>query len=166
MTRKTQWLFDSRIGPLYLVASEKGLQGVYWEKQRVPMATTLRSNAPEIENLTRAQTQLEDYLSGNRKNFDLALDVEGAPFQKQVWQELSKIPYGKTVSYTEIARRIKNDRAVRAVGTANGKNPLCIIIPCHRVIAANGSLGGYSGGLSIKEKLLRLESEFPVSFES
>lgn len=148
---------NSEIGPLFLVASEKGLQGVLWEKQNAPLVKSLNSQAQEIQILSQAKSQLEEYLSGKRKAFELPFDVEGTPFQKQVWKELSKIPYGKTVSYRELAQRIKREKAVRAVGTANGKNPLCIIVPCHRVIAADGSLGGYSGGLKLKQKLLELE---------
>jgi len=103
------------------------------------------------------ERQLLEYLEGTRKYFDLPLDIRGTEFQKVVWKELVKIPYGETISYKDMAVAIKKSKASRAVGTANGKNPLCIIIPCHRVIASDGSLGGYSGGLSIKMKLLKLE---------
>lgn len=140
----------SKIGSLYLVASEKGLQGIFWNKQNVPMAKS--------RILSESARQLEEYLSGKRKSFNLPLDVTGTPFQKSVWKELKKIPYGKTSSYKDIAQRIKNAKAVRAVGSANGKNPLCIIVPCHRVIAHDGGLGGYSGGPEIKKRLLKLES--------
>lgn len=142
---------NSKIGRLYLVASEKGLQGVFWKKQPVPIK--------ETKILSTAVRQLEQYLDGKRKAFDLPLDVQGTAFQKLVWNELSRIPFGKTYSYKEIAAKIKNAKAFRAVGTANGKNPLCIIVPCHRVIAADGSLGGYSGGLATKTKLLGLEQK-------
>lgn len=152
-----QWMTASKVGRLYLVASEKGLQGVFWERQSVPMAKSLLGTAPEIRLLSQAADELKDYFSGNRKKFNLPLDVRGTPFQKRVWAELRKIPYGKTCSYKDIARRIENEKAVRAVGSANGRNPLCILIPCHRVIAADGSLGGYSSGLHIKTKLLELE---------
>jgi methylated-DNA-[protein]-cysteine S-methyltransferase len=152
-----QYKLDSKIGPLYLVASETGLQGVFWKKQRAPLAGSLSSEAPEIRILARAKSQLEEYLSGQRQAFDLPLDIQGTPFQQKVWAQLSRIPYGKTVSYKDIARKIKNENAVRAVGTANGKNPLCIIVPCHRVIASDGTPGGYSGGLDIKHRLLELE---------
>lgn len=154
---KAQYLMSSDIGLLYLVASEKGLQGVFWEKQNAPLVKSLNSQARETQILSQAKNQLEEYLGGKRKAFELPFDVEGTPFQMQVWKELSRIPYGKTVSYRELAKRIKREKAVRAVGTANGKNPLCIIVPCHRVIAADGSLGGYSGGLKLKQKLLELE---------
>jgi methylated-DNA-[protein]-cysteine S-methyltransferase len=147
---------NSKIGPMYLVASDKGLHGVFWKETATPYRNK-QHHGRAVEILDEAQTQLEQYLDGQRKSFDLPLDVQGTSFQKQVWNELSKIPYGKTYSYSDIAKKIKNDKAVRAVGTANGRNPLSLIVPCHRVIAADGTLGGYAGGLSIKEKLLRLE---------
>jgi len=104
--------------------------------------------------------QLSEYLAGKRKKFDLKIDFKklpGTPFQKRVWKELIKIPYGTVISYKELARRVGKPKAYRAVGNANGKNPIPVIIPCHRVIAADGSLGGYSSGLHIKKKLLKLE---------
>jgi methylated-DNA-[protein]-cysteine S-methyltransferase len=152
-----QWAMSSPIGTLYLVASARGLQGIYWKKQPVPLTRSLISSAPEIKALASAEQQLDEYFKGQRKTFDLSLHMQGTEFQKKVWKELLKIPYGKTISYGELARRIKNEKAVRAVGTANGKNPLCVIIPCHRVIASDGTLGGYSGGLTIKARLLQLE---------
>jgi methylated-DNA-[protein]-cysteine S-methyltransferase len=158
---QAQWVMNSKIGRLYLVASEKGLQGVYWRKQSVPMMKSLSDVRSEIRILSNTARELEEYFEGKRKKFDLPLDVNGTPFQTLVWKQLSKIPYGKTYSYSDIAERIKNAKAVRAVGTANGKNPLCIIVPCHRVIAADGSMGGYSGGLAIKAKLLELEKKAP-----
>jgi methylated-DNA-[protein]-cysteine S-methyltransferase len=121
------------------------------------MISDLGSDAPESKILNETKTQLEEYLQGKRSAFSIPLDMQGTPFQMEVWKQLIKIPYGETLSYSELARQIKRDQAVRAVGTANGKNPLCIIIPCHRVIAANGTLGGYSGGLELKKKLLTLE---------
>lgn len=148
--------FQSKIAPLYLVASETGLQGLYWTEQNVAfMPARLHTTTTQILNET--QSQIEQYLTGQRKTFNLPLDINGTEFQKTVWRELMKIPYGKTFSYSEIAKKIKNDKAVRAVGTANGRNPICLIVPCHRVIAADGTLGGYVAGLEIKEKLLRLE---------
>jgi methylated-DNA-[protein]-cysteine S-methyltransferase len=152
-----QWLMKSEIGPLYFVASDSGLRGLYFDKQESPMPRTLQGPAPAIRILARAVRQMEQYLGGRRKAFDLPLEAEGTEFQKKVWKELSKIPYGRTCSYRDIARRIKQEKAVRAVGTANGRNPLCIIVPCHRVIASDGSLGGYTAGLEIKSKLLELE---------
>ncbi|MGZ5278865.1 MAG: methylated-DNA--[protein]-cysteine S-methyltransferase [Pseudobdellovibrionaceae bacterium] len=154
-----QYLMKSKIGPLFLVASENGLQGVFWKEQPVPLAISLRAANPETKILKQAEQQLKEYLTGKRRKFDLPLDLKGTDFQTQVWKELSRIPYGKTFSYSDIAKKLGRDKAVRAVGTANGKNPICIIIPCHRVIAADGTLGGYSGGLKIKTTLLDLEKE-------
>jgi methylated-DNA-[protein]-cysteine S-methyltransferase len=152
-----QWSMRSKVGPLYLVASKKGLRAVSLRKQDAPMARSLRGAAPELRVLSRAAGQLAEYLAGKRKKFDLPFDVNGTSFQKHVWKELSRIPYGRTCSYRDVAARIKNAKAMRAVGSANGKNPLCIVVPCHRVIAADGSIGGYSGGLPVKRKLLELE---------
>lgn len=148
--------FQSEIGPIFLVASEKGLHGVYWKEKKIEYAMP-KTQGTAMDILKETQKQLEQYLKGQRKVFDLPLDATGTDFQKRVWLELSKIPYGKTFSYSEIAKKIQNDRAVRAVGTANGRNPISLIVPCHRVIAADGTLGGYAGGLEIKEKLLHLE---------
>jgi methylated-DNA-[protein]-cysteine S-methyltransferase len=145
------------LGKIYLVASEKGLRAVSFKKQNAPMALRLDDSLPASRTLAQASKQLEEYFSGKRKDFKLAFDLEGTPFQKSVWRELSKIPYGRTCSYSDIAKNIKKNKAVRAVGTANGKNPICIIVPCHRVIAADGGLGGYLWGLPMKTKLLNLE---------
>ena len=147
----------SKVGPLFLVASKDGLEGMHFNKQRVQLVKNLGSSKPEEKILKDAVGQVEEYFAGNRKQFNITFNLAGTPFQKQVWGELFKIPFGKTVAYKDIAKRIKNPKAVRAVGSANGKNPVCIIIPCHRVIAADGSIGGYAGGLDIKKKLLKLE---------
>jgi methylated-DNA-[protein]-cysteine S-methyltransferase len=148
---------NSKIGPLYLVASEKGLQGVFWKKQSAAMAKSLKGTSAEIKILMQAVKELQEYFNGVRTKFELPLDFSGTEFQEQVWNQLRKIPYGKTYSYKDIAGQIKNSKAFRAVGTANGRNPLSIVIPCHRVIASNGTLGGYAGGLNIKTRLLNLE---------
>jgi methylated-DNA-[protein]-cysteine S-methyltransferase len=145
----SQRKIPSPVGELYLVASDKGLRGIYKKKQAVPVEPS--------KVLDSASRELNEYFSGDRKKFSVPLDLEGTDFQKKVWAELIKIPYGTTVSYREIATRIRSPKAVRAVGSANGKNPLCIVVPCHRVIAADGGLGGYSGGLKMKSKLLELE---------
>ena len=102
-------------------------------------------------------TQLKEYFGGERKQFDLFLEIEGTEFQKRVWNELLKIPYGRTISYKELAVRLGDEKVIRAAASANGANPLPIVIPCHRVIGSDGSLIGYGGGLEIKEKLLILE---------
>jgi methylated-DNA-[protein]-cysteine S-methyltransferase len=153
-----QYQFKSKLGPIFLLASEKGLVGVYMEKQDVPMVRTLSNSDPAHKILRTAADQLKEYFQGKRKRFDLPLVLEGTTFQKKVWRELSKIPYGLTHTYKEIAQKIRHPRAVRAVGNANGKNRFCIILPCHRVIATNGTLGGYSYGLEVKRRLLKLES--------
>jgi methylated-DNA-[protein]-cysteine S-methyltransferase len=103
--------------------------------------------------------QLQSYFAGERKNFDLSLSLEGTDFQKTVWTALRKIPYGETISYKELAEMIDKPKAVRAVGAANGANPIPIIIPCHRVIGNDGSLTGFGGGLPLKKRLLELESQ-------
>lgn len=143
----------SPLGPLYLVASEKGLKGLYKKLQPCPII----KNSKDNKYLKLGFEQLELYFAGRLKIFSVSLDLDGTDFQKIVWRSLTKIPYGQTRSYKDIAKKIGKPKAFRAVGTANGKNPLCIIVPCHRVIAADGSLGGYSGGLKMKTKLLKLE---------
>jgi len=155
-----QWKIDSPLGSLYLAASAHGLQEVSRQKSPAPMASSLKSSSPEIRILRQTTQELAEYFAGKRQHFDIPLDLRGTPFQQQVWRELQKIPYGTTCSYKDIATHIKNPNAVRAVGGANGKNPLCIVIPCHRVISADGSIGGYSGGLAIKRKLLALEQVY------
>lgn len=150
----------SPIGELFLVASDKGLQGIFWENQNHPVIKDSHS-APAIF-LKDTEHQLDLYFSGDLKSFTVTLDLVGTDFQKRVWKQLLKIPYGKTKSYKDIATAIGDSKACRAVGTANGKNPICIIVPCHRVVAANGTLGGYSGGLHIKEKLLEIEKISPL----
>lgn len=152
-TNEQQWKFDSPIGPLYLVVSDKGLRGLFWKRQSSPMIKNLKDSAL----LQETMTQVQEYLTGNRKTFSLPLDLKGTEFQVRVWSALLNIPYGETRSYKEIAIQLKNEKAVRAVGTANGRNPISLIVPCHRVIGSNGTLTGYAGGLKIKEKLLKLE---------
>ena len=149
-----QWKYSSKIGPIYLVASKDGLRGLFLDQQPVKFARSLNESFILIQTVE----ELAEYFEGTRKLFTITLDIQGTAFQKLVWNQLRKIPYGKTCSYKEIASRINRTKAFRAVGNANGKNPLCIVIPCHRVIASDGSLGGYSGGLAMKIKLLNLES--------
>lgn len=143
----------SKIGDIYLVADEKFLIGLHFSKRPLPFMKSLDQSAV----ITQTVKQLEEYIDGKRTKFTIPLDPEGTEFQKKVWDELRKIPFGKTRSYREMASLIKNEKACRAVGTANGKNPISIIIPCHRVITADGKLGGYSGGLDKKIKLLEIE---------
>lgn len=146
---------STKIGPLFLVASTKGLRGIHWHEQKCDFEQENPGKQSQI--LNTAQLQIGEFLDGKRRVFDIALDILGTTFQKQVWRQLEKIPYGETKSYKDIATAVNNIKACRAVGTANSKNPLSIVVPCHRVIASDGSLGGYAGGLSIKERLLFLE---------
>lgn len=154
-----QTKIKTSVGNLYLLASEKGLKGVNIESWDAETVSHLESKAPEIKILNQTKKELEEYFSGTRQKFEIPLDVEGSEFQKKVWNQLQKIPYGKTCAYKDIATKLSDPNASRAVGTANGKNPLWIIVPCHRVITASGSLGGYAGGLEMKMKLLQLESK-------
>ncbi len=156
--KQAQLKIQSLIGPLFLVAGEKGLREISFEEQDVPMINK-NDKSSIAKLLVMASKQIEEYFSGTRKIFDLPLDLQGSEFQKRVWKELRKIPYGKTCSYKDIALALHDPNASRAVGTANGRNPLCIIIPCHRVISSDGSLGGYSGGIDKKVKLLHLEEK-------
>lgn len=147
---------DSPVGPLLLAADDSGLRLISFltgAKAHRPRAGWLADSAP----LTGVIRQLNAYFSGELKTFDLRLAPEGTPFQLGVWKQLELIPYGETISYGELARRIGNPAAARAVGLANGANPLPIVVPCHRVIGSSGALTGYGGGLSIKQKLLALE---------
>ena len=154
-----QWKMKTQIADLYLVASEHGLRGVFWKQQAVPFAKNLKGTEARLRILAQTVKELNEYLSGDRKKFNVPLDVvEGTVFQKKVWEQLALIPYGKTVSYQEIAQKLNKPKACRAVGSANGKNPVSIIVPCHRVIAADGKLGGFAGGLDTKSKLLALEN--------
>ena len=152
-----QYEMRSPVGPLYIVAGTKGLQGIYWQKQDVKSIQDLDPKRAEDKSIIKTVKQLKEYFAGKRKEFDIDLSFEGTVFQNRVWKALSEIPFGKTVAYKDIAQKIKNPKAVRAVGTANGKNPFCIIVPCHRVIAADGSIGGYGGGIPAKRKLLEIE---------
>lgn len=141
---------NSPAGQWIIQASEQGVSYVgFYPKQRYPTG--------ENTHLLAAQQQLSEYFSGARRQFDLALDVSGTVFQQQVWQQLAKIPFGQTQSYGWLAQQLGKPKAVRAVGAANGKNPLSIIVPCHRVIGANGKLTGYAGGLAAKQWLLQHE---------
>ena len=144
--------FTSPIGKLQLRGTESALTGVFMEPHP-PAADAVRDDGP----LREARRQLEEYFAGERQEFSLALEAEGTDFQRRVWTALGDIPFGETISYGELARRIGNPRAVRAVGLANGRNPISIIVPCHRVIGADGSLTGYGGGLDRKRFLLALE---------
>lgn len=149
---------QSPIGKLLLVGTDRVLEALYF------------SNSQEHVHISEdwlcdeaffqiALTQLAEYFAGTRRDFDLKMAPKGTAFQKSVWQELQKIPFGQTASYGEIAERLGNKKASRAVGMANGKNPIPIIVPCHRVIGKDGSLTGFGGGLEVKRQLLKLEND-------
>ena len=156
---------ETPIGTLRIASTEKGLAYVElpkaagcglrgWLHHRVPDARCVESR----EHNCNAFAQILEYLNGERTEFDLPLDLRGTEFQRAVWAALLEIPYGERRTYSDIAERVARPRAVRAVGAANGANPVALIVPCHRVIASDGTLGGYGGGLDLKGKLLAMES--------
>ena len=145
------------VGRLLLTGDENGLRVISFQSGLHPAEVGEGWQRTE-EPFREAIAQLDAYFAGRLHRFDLALAPEGTPFQREVWSALTDIPYGETVSYSELARRIGRPAASRAVGAANGKNPLPIVVPCHRVIGANGSLTGFGGGLAIKRRLLELEA--------
>ncbi|TAL87963.1 MAG: methylated-DNA--[protein]-cysteine S-methyltransferase [Rhodanobacter sp.] len=152
---------DSPVGTLRLVADRAGLREIWFERERHPKHA--QANWIRAEALLRfARVQLDEYFAGKRQHFELPLHPIGTPFQLEVWEELRRIPYGATISYGELARRIGKAQAMRAVGAANGRNPLPIVVPCHRVIGADGSLTGFGGGLPTKRYLLGLEQALPA----
>ena len=149
----------SPVGRLKLVASERGLAAILWENddaKRVRLAPLREDKNHPV--LRETERQLNDYFAGKLKKFSLKFDFAGTDFQKEVWRALAAIPFGETRSYRDIARQIGRPKAVRAVGAANGRNPISIIVPCHRVIGSNGRLTGYAGGLETKAFLLKKES--------
>jgi methylated-DNA-[protein]-cysteine S-methyltransferase len=150
---------ETPVGALKLVASDRGLAAILWENDN-PRRVRLGDVEPRSDHpvLLETERQLAEYLAGRRKAFDLPLDFNGTPFQKAVWAALLTIPFGETRSYTDIARQIGKPEAVRAVGAANGRNPISIIAPCHRVIGASGALTGFAGGVAVKARLLALEA--------
>lgn len=149
-------IIDSPVGQLLLVASSDGLRALLWPGwvERVPVGQVDDGEHDPNGVLDSAATQLGEYFDGIRTDFDLPLDPIGSPFQQLAWDALRTIPYGETVSYGEQARRLGDIRKARAVGAANGKNPISIIVPCHRVVGSNGSLTGFGGGIANKAWLL------------
>lgn len=152
---------DSPVGKLIIITSAKGLHAVLWDHEYEPfkaiLNTLFRSENDPVYMLTKSQ--LNEYFVGKRKIFDLPLLYPGTDFQIQAWKQLIRIPYAKTITYAEQAERVGNKNKARAVGLANGLNPIPIIIPCHRVIGSNGHLVGFGGGLEKKSLLIRLEQE-------
>lgn len=145
--------YDTQIGKLGIREDEIGITNIYFREINIGGDVVLE----ESPLIKKAYVQLKEYMEGKRTTFDLTLNLKGTEFQKKVWIELTKIPYGETRSYKDIATAIGNENASRAVGMANNKNPIPIIIPCHRVVGSNKNLVGYGGGLYIKEKLLNIE---------
>ncbi|MGI6219780.1 MAG: methylated-DNA--[protein]-cysteine S-methyltransferase [Bacteroidaceae bacterium] len=151
---KYRYSYETAIGRLTIVADE---------------TTIIRISLNEVDNtdsalqetslIARTYKEIEEYLRGERKEFDIPITLSGTPFQLQVWKELQNIPYGETCSYTEIAERVGHKGSCRAIGNANRHNPILLLVPCHRVIAQDGSLAGYAGGSHVKRKLLKMEKE-------
>ena len=150
---------DSPIGPLTLVAKDGALREIIF-------ADNAAANEPDAEGdealLSNCARQIEEYFAGRRQEFDLPLAPVGTEFQREVWSALAAIPFGELRSYSDIASQIGRPRAVRAVGAANGRNPLPLVVPCHRVIGSNGTLTGFAGGLEAKRRLLQLEKSWPI----
>jgi methylated-DNA-[protein]-cysteine S-methyltransferase len=160
--RYVSTIVDSPVGKLTLVATDDGLAAILWENddpRRVPL--TISAEAPDHPVLVDAAGQLREYFAGTRTAFELRLDFSGTEFQRDVWTALLTIPFGETRSYGQIAKQIGRPDAVRAVGAANGRNPISIVAPCHRVIGSTGKLTGFAGGLPAKAHLLTLEGAHP-----
>lgn len=150
---------ESPLGRLLLAATDSGLCGIYFEEHRYFKGTAGWHRNDDHPHLRNAARQLNEYFAGQRTTFDIALDMKGTEFQRAVWKELLMLPFGRTTSYRDIAQRIANPKAIRAAGTAIGRNPVSIIVPCHRVLGTSGSLSGYAGGLERKRYLLAHEGK-------
>ena len=153
---------DSPVGPLRLVASERGMRAILWGAEDMERVASI--DADELVEgttpiLEQAVTELEEYFDGTRREFDMPLDPVGTPFQQSAWMILRTIPYGQTISYGQQALQLGDPNKARAVGAANGKNPLSIVVPCHRVIGSTGHLTGFAGGLDVKSWLLDHERQ-------
>jgi len=153
---------DTSIGVVLIAGDAESVRRIAFPKNGEPVRPDAGWEHSARGPVGEAIRQLRDYFAGRRTGFDLPLAPEGTPFQRAVWRQLQDIPYGVTISYGELARRVGNPKASRAVGTANGANPIPIVIPCHRVIAADGKLGGFGGGLTVKQALLALEAKSSV----
>ena len=151
-------MMETPVGRLKLVAGDQGLVAVLWQNERwKPVRPGESTENPNHPTLVETQRQLREYFAGERQTFSLPLDMRGTDFQKSVWHALLAIPFGETRSYGQLAKQLGNPNAMRAVGAANGRNPISIVVPCHRVIGASGELTGFGGGLETKARLLDLE---------
>ena len=161
MKRIFHRVHESPVGPLLLAVSDEGVHAVEFHASRHPVKRDARWEQADHPLLDPLATQLDEYFAGARRDFDLPLAPEGTDFQRTVWHALARIPYGDTTSYAQLANTIGHPSAVRAVGAANGRNPIPIVLPCHRVIGADGALTGFGGGLPTKRFLLELEGAMP-----
>ena len=155
------------VGKLKLVASDKGLTAILWENdspRRVRLEDLVQNDRHPV--LVQAERQLNEYFAGSRQTFDISLDMRGTTFQKSVWEALLSIPFGETRSYGELAKQLGRPTASRAVGAANGRNPVSIVVPCHRVVGSSGKLTGFAGGLGVKAHVLGLEQKSTKPFLS
>lgn len=158
---------ESPLGTLLLTSLKDKLTGLYFTDQaHVPRIGPDWIEQENAEIFVQTRQELEEYAAEERESFDLSIDLHGTPFQRQVWQAIAAIPFGETVTYSELAQRVGKPKAVRAVGTAAGRNPVCWIIPCHRVVGKGGSLGGYAGGLPRKKALLEFEAGMSARSET
>jgi methylated-DNA-[protein]-cysteine S-methyltransferase len=157
-------IINSPVGSLILVADDSALTGLYFaDRDHVPAASRDWIRDARHPVLRQAAGQIHEYFAGKRMSFSLPLRLAGTGFQEKVWRQIALIPHGKTITYSDLARRVGAPAAIRAAGTSTGRNPLSIIIPCHRVVGKNGSLRGFAGGLERKQRLLKLENpEFPT----
>jgi len=150
--------YESPLGRILLVATGSALCGVYFNRQKhFPEKSKTWQRAPDHAPLKQAKREIAEYFSGRRKRFEVALAPEGTDFQRTVWKAIAKVAFGDTITYAELARRAGRPGSARAAGAATGRNPIGIIVPCHRIVGSNGALTGYAGGLSRKRALLALE---------
>ena len=150
--------YESPQGNMLLVATDEGLAGVYFNGQKYfPGKKTEWRHSPGLPVLKQAKRELQEYFAGKRRNFNVALDPEGTPFQRSVWKAISRVDFGTTITYGALAAKAGRPGSARAAGVATGRNPISIVVPCHRIMGANGSLTGYAGGLQRKRALLALE---------
>jgi len=151
--------FGGPYGAMLLVANDAGLTGVYFDRQKyIPRLGAAWRHTPDHPVLLETKRQLHEYFTGDRREFQLPLDPAGTPFQRAVWKAIAGVPYGHTITYAQLARRAGHPEGPRAAGTATGRNPISIVVPCHRIVGTDGSLTGYAGGIARKRALLKLES--------